>query len=226
MKNLCLIPARSGSKRIPHKNIKRFAGKCILEYSLETAKQAALFDRIVVSSDSDKIGMVAAGKGATYLKRSPETSKDESTLYPAVMEVLKHYATDDFDNVCILYACAPFVTQDELTKGYSALILNGWADTVFPVTNAGYFERLMSMDEEGKIDIIFSDFTEINSQTLRPIYQHVGAWFWCRVSSLLFNGTILPADKCSGVYVSPWQGNEIDTELDWAVAERIYEATH
>jgi len=226
MKNLCLIPARAGSKRVPNKNVKQFAGRAAIEYSLRAAREAALFERVVVSTDSDRIGVYAAKNGAAYLKRSSKTSGDDAQLYAVVMEVLKHYEAEMFDNVCILYPCAPFVTAQQITDGYTILEMQKEADTVFPVTSAGYFERMMRMDDDGKIDIVFSEFTEVPSQEMQPVYQHVGAWFWCRVASLLFNGTILPADTCYGMYVAPWEGWEIDTEIDWMVAEKIYEATH
>lgn len=225
MKNLCLIPARAGSKRIPNKNMRKFAGKPIIEYSLDVAIECKLFDRIVVSSDDDKIGMLGAIKGATYLKRSADNSNDEARLYDVVKEVLAHLK-GDFDNLLILYACAPFTTVQQIYDGYQLLTLRADADTVFPVTNAGYYERLMKKDLDGRLDILFPEFTEKNSQEMTPLFQHVGAWFWCNVFSLLKNETILPENGCFGIYATPWEGYELDTESDWYIAERLYEATH
>ena len=225
MKNLCLIPARSGSKRIPNKNMRNFAGKKIIEYSLDVAMECRLFDRIVISSDSDKIGMLGAIRGATYLKRSADNSSDEARLYDVCKEVLTHIK-EDFDNLLILYACAPFTTVQQVYDGFKLLTDKPDADTVFPVTDAGYYERLMKKDTDGRLDILFPEFTEKPSQEMTPLYQHVGAWFWCKVAALMINNTILPEQGCYGIYATPWEGYELDTESDWYMAEKLYEATH
>ena len=64
MKNICIIPARGGSKRIPRKNIKTFMGKPIIAYSIEAALQSGLFDEVMVSTDDEEIAEIACGYGA------------------------------------------------------------------------------------------------------------------------------------------------------------------
>ena len=59
MRNLCIIPARGGSKRIPRKNVKLFLGKPMLAYSIETATKSGLFNEIMVSTDDEEIAEVA-----------------------------------------------------------------------------------------------------------------------------------------------------------------------
>lgn len=67
MKNICIIPARGGSKRIPRKNIKTFMGKPIIAYSIEAALQSGLFDEVMVSTDDEEIAEIACGYGAKFL---------------------------------------------------------------------------------------------------------------------------------------------------------------
>ena len=64
MKNIAIIPARGGSKRIPRKNIKPFMGKPIIAYSIEAALQSGLFDEVMVSTDDEEIAEIACGYGA------------------------------------------------------------------------------------------------------------------------------------------------------------------
>lgn len=64
MKNLAIIPARGGSKRIPRKNIKPFMGKPIIAYSIEAALQSGIFDEVMVSTDDEEIAEVAKQYGA------------------------------------------------------------------------------------------------------------------------------------------------------------------
>ena len=59
MKNLCIIPARGGSKRIPRKNIKPFMGKPIIAYSIEAALKSGLFDEVMVSTDDEEMAEIA-----------------------------------------------------------------------------------------------------------------------------------------------------------------------
>ena len=63
---VAVIPARGGSKRIPRKNIRDFAGKPIIAYSIDCAKQSGLFDRIIVSTDDEEIADVATRFGVYY----------------------------------------------------------------------------------------------------------------------------------------------------------------
>ncbi|MCP4275666.1 MAG: pseudaminic acid cytidylyltransferase, partial [Gammaproteobacteria bacterium] len=69
---IAVIPARGGSKRISGKNIKTFAGKPLIAYSLAAANASGLFDDIIVSTDSDDIAQVARDYGATQIIRRPE----------------------------------------------------------------------------------------------------------------------------------------------------------
>ena len=62
--NICIIPARGGSKRIPRKNIKIFNGKPIIAYSIEAALKSGCFDKVIVSTDDDEISEVAKDFGA------------------------------------------------------------------------------------------------------------------------------------------------------------------
>ena len=77
MKNLCIIPARGGSKRIPRKNVKEFLGKPIIAYSIEAALNSHLFDEVMVSTDDTEIAKIAQQYGASVpFMRSAETSND------------------------------------------------------------------------------------------------------------------------------------------------------
>ena len=89
---LAIITARGGSKRIPRKNIKEFCGKPIVAYSIEAAKQAEVFDEIMVSTDDEEIAEVGRKFGAVVpFFRSPETSNDFATTADVLEEVLKEY---------------------------------------------------------------------------------------------------------------------------------------
>ena len=107
MKNLCIIPARGGSKRIPRKNVKPFLGKPMLAYSIEAAEKSRLFDEIMVSTDDEEIASVARQYGASIpFMRSAEAASDFATTADVLKEVLAKYKEkgEEFDNFCCFYA--------------------------------------------------------------------------------------------------------------------------
>ena len=92
MKSVAIITARGGSKRIPHKNIKPFLGKPILEYSIEAALGADCFQEVMVSTDDEEIARIARHAGAQVpFMRSENTANDYATTADVILEVLESY---------------------------------------------------------------------------------------------------------------------------------------
>ena len=88
MNNLCIIPARGGSKRIPRKNIKHFLGKPIIAYSIEAALSSGLFSEVMVSTDDNEIAEIALKFGATVpFLRSELNANDFATTVDVLKEV-------------------------------------------------------------------------------------------------------------------------------------------
>ena len=110
MKNLAIIPARGGSKRIPRKNVKPFLGKPMLAYSIEAALATNLFDEVMVSTDDEEIAEVARQYGAKVpFMRSAETSNDFATTADVLHEVISRYKdlSKEFDNFCCIFIALP-----------------------------------------------------------------------------------------------------------------------
>ena len=119
MKNIAIITARGGSKRIPGKNIKTFCGKPIIAYSIEAALGSGIFDEVMVSTDDRNIAEISERYGAKVpFLRSEKTSGDYATTNDVLMEVLEEYDKrgKKFDTGCCLYPTAPFVTADILRE--------------------------------------------------------------------------------------------------------------
>ena len=113
MSLLAIITARGGSKRIPRKNVKPFMGRPMLAYALAAARECALFDEIMVSTDDDEIAALARAEGAAVpFRRSAATSGDLATTDAVLREVLDAYAARgrSFDAFCCLYPCVPLLT--------------------------------------------------------------------------------------------------------------------
>ena len=93
--NVCIIPARGGSKRINKKNIKNFAGKPIIKYSIDAALNSKLFDQVIVSTDNNEIAQLAEKFGAEIPFKRPDSISDDFILNK---EEGIHYKKPDMEN--------------------------------------------------------------------------------------------------------------------------------
>lgn len=117
MKTIAIIPARSGSKGLKDKNIKKINGKPLLAYSIEAAIESKIFDVVMVSTDSEKYAHIAAEYGAEVpFLRSSKTASDEATTRDCILEVLNAYEKlgKTFDRFMILQPTSPLRTAQNI----------------------------------------------------------------------------------------------------------------
>lgn len=138
--NICVIPARGGSKRILKKNIKLFNGKPIIAYSIEAAIQSNCFDKIIVSTDDEEIQSVAIACGAESPFLRPKELSDDITGTVSVTAHAVHWVEQNIGsvtNVCCIYATAPFLSAKTVVDVYDKLIKSN-KDYCFSVTSYAY----------------------------------------------------------------------------------------
>jgi len=225
MANLCIIPARGGSKRIPRKNIKPFLGKPIIAYSIETALNSALFDEVMVSTDDDEIIIVAQKYGANIpFKRSDKNANDFATTVDVIQEVLSMYKKEEreFDYVCCIYPTAPFINAKTLNDGYDKLISEKRV-SVFPVVNFSYpIWRGLKIKEDGGIGMVWPEYLDARTQDLKKVYHDAGQWYWlnCR----LFESERSLFNSNSGcIHMDEMSVQDIDSDIDWKLAEMKFQ---
>lgn len=220
MKNLCIIPARGGSKRIPRKNIKPFMGKPIIAYSIENAKATGLFDEIMVSTDDPEIVEIAKQYGATVpFLRSEKTANDFATLADVLQEVLESYAKrgESFDNMCCVLATCPLIKTTDITDAYESLTHSDFT-TICPVVAYSYpILRSYSMDENGEMIMNWPEYAKTRSQDLKPAYHDSGTFYWHKIEPWLAGNR-----RRGGIVISEELVQDIDTEQDWKIAEMKY----
>jgi len=223
-KNVAIIPARSGSKRIPNKNIKDFLGKPIIAYSIETALQSGLFDEVMVSTDSEDVATIARQYGAKVpFIRSQKTADDYATLSDVIDEVLQTYRDKEnmeFDHVCCLLATAPFVQKEDVISTYNKLIHND-VDAVFPVVRYDFpIQRAMQFNGDF-IQMIAPENRDVRSQDLTPSFHDAGLFYW--IKTQVFNTKkTLWTNRTSALEISAYKAQDIDTLEDWRMAELKY----
>lgn len=224
MKNICIIPARGGSKRIPRKNIKPFMGRPIIAYSIEAALQSGLFEEVMVSTDDEEIVMVARQYGARVpFLRLKDTASDYATIADVIHEVLDCYgqAGKTYDNVCCVLATAPLISSDLLISVYNKLLSTDFV-TVYPVVAFSYpILRALRMDQTGYMTMRWPEYAKTRSQDLEPMYHDSGTFYWHKI--IPWRAGI---QKRGCIVVDELTVQDIDTESDWKLAEMKYKLLH
>lgn len=225
LKNLAIIPARGGSKRIPRKNIKDFLGKPIIAYSIESAITSGLFDEVMVSTDDEEIAVIAKRYGAKVpFKRTSKTSNDHATTFEVIEEVLVKYKSlnEFFKYTCCLYPCAPFVTDNKLMDAFR-LLKNNSFDSVFPIMSFGFpIQRALKMKNNNKVIFFYPEFGLTRSQDLEHSYHDAGQFYWLDTEICLKKKAII-TENSGSVIITEMEGQDIDNEMDWELAELKYE---
>lgn len=223
MSRLCIIPARGGSQRIPRKNIKPFLSKPMLLYSIEAALQSGLFDEVMVSTDDDEIAKLAIENHAIVpFLRSEKNADHLATTFDVIKEVLVEYKKKDqeFDSVCCLYACAPFVTAERLTQAFNKLNAEDY-DSVFPVIEYSTPVQRALKIENDKILFREEKYSLSRSQDLDKAYFDAGQFYWMNVEQVLSSEKIITGNS-GCIVLAEMEGQDIDTESDWLLAEMKY----
>ena len=221
--NLCIIPARGGSKRISKKNIKFFSGFPIIAYSVRAAIESNLFEEVMVSTDDQEIAEIAMKYGAKVpFFRSEKASDDFATTLDVIKEVAHEYRETGryFQNFCCLYATAPFVTPDKLKNAFQVLISNNY-DSVLPVMRFSFpIQRAFEMNSDFKLKYQYEEFRDLRSQDFKECFHDAGQFYWMK-KSILDTDSII-TNNTGAIEISNLEGQDIDDETDWKLAELKY----
>ena len=225
MANICIIPARGGSKRIPRKNIKEFLGKPLIAYSIETALKSELFDDVIVSSDDDAIIKIANKYGAsTPFIRPKELSDDFSNTGDVLKHTLKFLKENgkEYNFVCTIYATAPMLQVKYLKEGLEKLKVSD-AHMAFSVTSMPFpIQRTFKITKDERCEMFTPEHYKERSQDLEEAYQDAGQFYWENLNN---KGLDIAFSKSSIPIILPrYLVQDIDTLEDWKRAELMYGA--
>lgn len=223
-KSVAIIPARGGSKRIPRKNIKLFHGKPLIAYSIETALQSNLFEKVIVSTDDEEIANIAMEYGAHVPFFRPKELSDDFTGTGAVVNHALHYLREQdefYDFVCTIYATAPFLEAKYLTEGFFEL-KNSNARSAFSCTSMPFpIWRTFKITPENRCEMFWPENFTKRSQDLEEAYQDAGQFYWTNLNvsshDIIFGKDSVP------IVLPRFLVQDIDTQEDWIRAEIMYE---
>jgi len=231
-KSYCIIPCRSGSKRIPNKNKKFFFDKRFFELAIETANKSFLFNEVIISTNDQEIYDIASkNKIKTYF-RSEANSNDKATTIDAINETLiwlikqKDLSSGDLCNIsiCCLYPCTPFVKPNFLEESY-LLLLKNKTRFVYPVISYDHpFERRMQMNSKNILE--YEEPLNVNKKTqdCKTFYHDAGQFYWGFMNKWLNSNQI--HDGAIGYDLSSEILYDIDNKEDFIKAKLIYKALY
>ncbi|BBU28697.1 pseudaminic acid cytidylyltransferase [Burkholderia sp. THE68] len=224
MTTVAIIPARGGSKRIPGKNTKLFSGKPMIAWSIEAALRSNCFDRVVVSTDCVRIADIARDIGADVpFMRPAELADDHAPTISVMKHALSSLACEPEDLACCVYATAPFLMANDLTRGLDVLRTSK-ADFAVSVTTFAFpIQRALRITAEGRVAMLDPRNYLVRSQDLEEAYHDAAQFYWGTAEAFLAARPIL-GEGTAAVEIPRYRVQDIDTPEDWIQAEAMHAA--
>lgn len=222
--NIAIIPARGGSKRIPRKNIKDFHGKPLIAYSIDTALASGCFDKVMVSTDDREIADIALQYGAEVpFLRPADISDDHATTLDVIAHAIRWYKNHDetINNVCCIYATAPFLTIQSLQEGLATLTSRD-VDYAFSATSFPFpIQRAVKLNDEQRVEMFQPEHLNTRSQDLEEAYHDAGQFYWGTASAFVQQKPMFSRSS-KAVLLPRKYVQDIDTPEDWDFAEALF----
>ena len=223
MKNIAIIPARSGSKGLKNKNIKLLCGKPLIAHTIEAAVCSGLFEEVMVSTDSEEYAEIAKSYGASVpFLRSVKTSTDSASSWDMVDEVLANYQNlgKKFDTFCLLQPTSPLRSSADILEAYK-LYKERAEFAVVSVCESEHSPLWCGHLPENQEFVGFIDQNAMRQrQAGKKYYRLNGAIYIVNVER--FKKDRFLYHDGSYAYIMPQKRSvDIDTEIDFLLAEVI-----
>ena len=224
MKNIAIIPARSGSKGLPDKNIRPLNGKPLIAYTIEAALTSGCFDTVFVSTDSEQYADIARKYGAEVpFLRSAALASDTANTWDAVREVLKRYAEmgKTFETVMLMQPTTPLRTGEDVKAAYK-LMNEKKAKSVIAVCEVDHSPLWCDMiPEDGNMKGFGrKDLAWVTRQELKPFYRVNGAIYLLSVSdNTITDDDDIYENDCYALFMDRKKSIDVDCEDDLDLVE-------
>lgn len=223
---LALITARGGSKGLKGKNIKPLCGKPLLAWPIDAAKQSNYIDKIVVSTDCQKIADVAVKYGAELpFIRPDEIAQDTTTSFEVIEHALNQLTIrgEHFDILVLLEPTSPLTQTEDIDKALENLTENNvGAQAIVGVTDVedSHPSFCLTVDKHGLIQSYQDEFKVTRRQDLTSVYRFEGSLYISQIPYLLTHETFYHQHTLP-YFVPKWQAFEVDDLTDFICIEAI-----
>ena len=215
MKVVAIIPARGGSKGIPRKNLVKFLGKPLIQWSIEAALKSKCITDVVVSSDDDEILRESKkNKEVITIKRPKELAQDSSKTEPVLEHVLQILKDREFDYLILLQPTSPSRKAEDIDEAFEKLLKSG-ANSLISVCSLEHHPyKTFRLNKEGFLEgIINNEFPFYPRQELPETYRANGAIYIIKVKEFIKNNSLL-TNNTIHFEMSEESSLDIDTKKD------------
>ena len=223
---LALIPARGGSKGVPRKNVRLLYGEPLIVWTIRTARATPGITRTVVTTDDDEIASISAGAGAEVIRRPESLARDDTTTGATMvhaLEVLREQEGYE-PKLTILLQCTSPLRRWETVQGCLQKLWETGADCVVTVTDLLRYDLACTLGEGDRLQYMYDPAHPPRSQHCEPRFRVDGACYVIRTPLLLATQAPVAGDV-RGLVIHLTESLDIDTEEDFAAAERIMNGT-
>lgn len=223
MKRIAIIPARSGSKGLKDKNIIDLCGKPLMAYSIEAAIQSGLFEKVIVSTDSDKYADIAKLYGAEVMMRGEKLSNDKATTYMVLEDILNRRLVAPIDYFVLLQPTSPLRSAKHILEAVEKFDSNiDKFDFLVSMKESEHAKVLVNpIDEDESLKYFDTDFSNYRRQGYKD-YSPNGAIFIGKPSAYLHHKHFFGTKSLSYIMTAE-DSVDIDGKLDLIVAKAIME---
>ncbi len=230
MKTIAIIPARSGSKGLKDKNIMDVCGRPLIDYTIKTALEAACFETVMVSTDSEKYADIARRCGAEVpFLRSEFTSGDTAGTWDVIREVLQNYRKMGkiFDYVAVLQPTSPLRSVDDIRGVYKMIGKDKVRNAVTVTETAHPVQWCFPLDKDKSLgDYAKSSYSQMRRQDLEKYYQENGAIYLVNAKNIMNPEYNLYLDNCYAYIMPRERSIDIDEKIDLIMLKAIIENTN
>lgn len=224
MKVLGIVPARGGSKRIPHKNLYPLGGIPLISHCLRTAKKSSLIERLIVSTEDESIAEAVKREGVETIRRPVELAQDTTPTLPVIQHAIHELDREGFsaDVILTIQPTYPFLTVDAIEKTIKAFSENRDFDSVTTVIKAPFKYHPYNarrINEDGTISFLFPEEKKKcpNSQSAPPVY-FFGNLYASKRATIFEKGSLY-GDRSIPIEIGSIEGFDIDDMSDMEMAE-------
>ncbi len=211
--NVCLIPARSGSKRIKNKNILKIDNKPIINWTIQTAKNSNIFDVIYVSTDSRKISNIVKKVGAKVPFLRPKRYSSEKSTDEDVMSHFLRYAKKEkiqLYSICYFYPTSILITEKILIKSFKKFKESKANYLLSICSYSAPLDIAMKPKEEGLVEFLNFKDSKKRTQDMKKYYHDAGQFYWFKVKDY----KIIKNKKFNYFYLDKKMSVDVDTKED------------
>lgn len=224
MASIALIPSRSGSKRIPHKNFVEVAGVSMVNRAVRLAASTELFDEIIVSVDSEEGAKSVSRNLAKVHLRPKHLGSDQAKTIDVIREVITSRSIDESSKICCLYPTSLLLSKERIIQA-SELLNKHKGRFVFAAqkTTANPLRMFSINSKKEEISFLDESSLAVNTQDLPAYFFDAGQFYWAYASTWM-NETEILNSRSIPVVFNNWEAIDIDYPEDLDIALQLLRA--